>query len=396
MKKMAVIIFIVIILSGIFAAVLSVLPPSRIKPAVITGVKYNSARDIKATDDNGYVIAGMSTAAGAGYVDAYLLKLDSHGKKQWDNYFGGAGDDRFYSVVIASNGDFVMAGATTSYGAGLADFLAVRTDKKGNIKFLRTYGTAENEEASAIMETSDGGFIIAGSAHDPLKSNRYSCMLIKIDQDGNSVWTKVTDAGFHSFKAKCIIAGIDGGYVVSGEAVKNVKEKTDAAIVKFDLSGNTVWTRAYGGNLDDSAAKIIQTDDRGYLICGTTYVSTAENNDIYLVKTDAEGDCVWARTYGDMLNEFGESVISDGKGGYVIGSTSESFTQGSSDLYIIKTDSSGTPLWSRNFGTKMDDYLGGIALSKDFGIAVTGWVKNPSGENSYNIYFVKTDSNGTY
>jgi hypothetical protein len=140
---------------------------------------------------------------------------------------------------------------------------------------------------------------------------------------------------------------------------------------------------------------VISTDDGGYALIGHSGSFGNGNADMFLVKADADGDCVWAKTFGGLGIDQGVTVINSGDGGYIIGGTSESFSYGSSDLLVIAVDSKGNSLWTKHFGGKEDDYLGSIVMDKDGNYAICGWTGS-SGAGEYDGYFLKIKKNGEF
>jgi len=366
--------------------------PKSIKPKVFGGLKYDSVRSI-CLAPNGYLLAGMTTSSGIGYVDAYILSLNEKGEKKWENTFGGKDDDRLFDILNNGNG-YAMCGYTNSYGLGLNDFYLINTDYKGNLKFSKTFGGKNRDEAYSIALASEGGYVIAGLTDSFGTKPNTRLYVVKTDADGDCVWTRTFGNNKFSMGASVINAA-DRGYIVCGSTNTLGNGKQDLLLLKIDSGGNTLWVKTYGGKLDDVGNKVILTKDKGYAIIGSTVSFGHGNQDLYLIKTDAEGDCVWSKTYGGLGMDQGVTIINSDDGGYVIGATSESFSYGSTDLLVMSVDALGNSLWSRHFGGKKDDYLGGILNAKDGGYAIAGWTLSSDADN-YDAYFLKLTKNGDF
>lgn len=394
MKKTIILVSIFALLSGLalFVFRAGAVPPS-VKPLTIGASKYDSVRAM-CFSKQGYMLAGMTMSSGIGYVDAYLVSLGKNGSKKWENTFGGKEDDRIYGIIKSDEG-YVLGGYTSSYGAGGNDFYMIAVNEKGDLKFTKTFGGAGRDEAKAVVRASDGGYLIAGLSDSFKKAGSPRLYAVKTDASGNSLWS-VTYGGDIYDEASGVINAVDGGYILCGTTKSPGSGMQDMLLLKIDTRGNTVWSKTYGGKQPDFGNNVINTDDGGYAIIGSSgSFGNNNNSDIYLVKTDADGDCVWARTYGGLGIDQGVTVINSGDGGYVLGSTSESFSYGSSDLLVIAVDSNGNSLWTKHFGGKEDDYLGAILKEKDGNYAICGWTAS-SGAGEYDGYFLKIKKNGEF
>jgi hypothetical protein len=381
----------------IIAAVLTIMiflkEPGSIMPVVYGGKAYDSARDI-INADGGYALCGMTSSRGSGFVDAYLLKLNKNGKKEWDNTFGGREDDRFYSLIRDEKGNYICCGYTSSFGAGKNDFYLVCADKKGNMKFSKTYGTTGNDEAYSLLQVADGGYLLCGNTELPGKKYRRAVYLVKTDEEGNEAWSRTIQMK-KNISASCIIKSGDGGYVICGDTDSIGAGDFDALLIKTDAQGNTLWVRTYGGTSLDTGSMVVKADNGGYALAGSCSTPESKGTDIYVVKTDISGNTEWVKNYGGPGIDQGITIINSGDGGFLVGSNSESYSGGSSDIYIMKINSSGDVVWGRNYGTRRDEYIGNIVVTKDKSIAAAGW----SGLNengNYGIYFFKTKGNGLF
>jgi hypothetical protein len=239
----------------------------------IGGSSFDGGASVQQTSDGGYILTGY-TASGPGERAIYLVKVDSSGNREWESIFGGGAWQEGTSVCQTSDGGYIVAGYTASYGAGRSDFWLIKTDPGGNLQWDKTYGGMGYDDACAIQQTSDGGFIVIG-------------------------WTNSYGAG--------------------GE---------DVWLVKTDSAGNRQWDKTFGGVASDLGTSVQQTLDGGYVITGQTKSYGAGNGDVWLIKADPFGNKQWDTTFGGSAEDYGASVQQTADGGFIIGGSTDSYGAG--------------------------------------------------------------------
>jgi hypothetical protein len=347
------------------------------------------AYSIIQSSDGGYVVAGWTKSLGAGYDDFYVVKLDSLGNVIWSKTIGGNYNDRAYSIIQSSDGGYVIAGYTGSFGAGGFDIYVVKLDSSGNIVWSKTIGGSYDDEARSIIQSSDGGYVIAGKIWN-FMAGRGDMYVVKLDANGNVQWAKTIGGGFGT-SANSIIQSSDGGYVVAGLIWNFGAGGFDMYVVKLDSSGNVQWTKTIGGSYEDVAYSIIQSSDGGYVIAGRTNRSGSNvglgYTDIYVVKLDSSGNVLWTKTIGGRSSYENTPIIQSSDGGYVVAGES------GGDIHVVKLDSLGNVIWSKTIGGSNNDIATSIIQSSDGRYVVAGWT-NSFGAGSYDFYVVKMDANG--
>jgi len=286
---------------------------------------------VQQTSDGGYIIAGFTVSYGAGGEDVWLIKTDSNGNEMWDKTFGGDNYDIGFSVQQTPDGGYIITGGTFSFGAGLADAWIIRTDDNGTELWNRTFGGTDYDHGWSTQSTSDGGYIIVGGT-DSFGSG--DLWLIKIDANGNESWNKTFggEADDYGFLAK---PTSDGGYMVAGTCSCGAGNK-DFWLIKTDADGNEIWNKTFGGEADDDMSSAQQTLDGGYIMTGYTSSFGAEVKDIWLVKTDANGNKSWDMSFGGMGDDVGSCVQQTSDGGYIITGSTQSSEAGDYDIWLIK------------------------------------------------------------
>ncbi|MCC6012538.1 hypothetical protein LM594_06185, partial [Candidatus Caldipriscus sp.] len=304
------------------------------------GVGWNWAPFIQQTSDGGYIVACGTDSLGVGFSDAFLVKTDANGNIIWAKTYGGTGYDWASSVQQTSDGGYIVAGWTSSFSAGISDAFLIKTDADGNIIWAKTYGGTDWDYAYSVQQTSDGGYILAGVTWS-FGAGLDDIFLIKTDADGNIIWAK-TYGGTDWDYAYSVQQTSDGGYIVAGWTSSFSAGISDAFLIKTDANGNVSWAKTYGGISDDYVYSVQQTSDGGYIVAGRTN-SFGAGGDIFLFKTDANGNVQWAKIYGGTfwdIDYIASSVQQTSDGGYIVAGGILFFGEGI-DILLIKTDANG-------------------------------------------------------
>jgi uncharacterized delta-60 repeat protein len=303
------------------------------------GPDWDVAHSIQQTNDGGYVVAGSTESSGAGDRDCWLLRLDTGGEILWQKAYGGPGWDEALSVGQTSEGEYLVAGRTDSFGAGQCDFWVLRLAGDGTVKWQKTFGGNDWDEARSIDQTSDGGYVVAGWT-DSFGAGERDFWVIKLDSDGDAQWQK-TYGGTDLDWARAVQQTSDDGFVVAGYTYSFGAGENDFWVLKLDGTGSIEWQKCFGGTLWDGARSIQQASDLGYVVAGYTYSFGAGENDSWVVKLDQAGDIQWQKTYGGAGLDWGRSIQPTADGGYVAAGRTESFGAGRADFWVLKLDGQG-------------------------------------------------------
>lgn len=291
------------------------------------------------TSDGGFVAVGYTESYGAGKKDAYLVKMDADGDFQWQRTFGGSDDDRAYSVHETSTGGLAVVGYTKSFGGQGRNIYLVMTDAEGNHPVEKNFGGAGSDFAFSVDETYDHGFIIAGST-DGWGTGDYDVYLLRTDSAGDYVWDKTFSAQENQ-AALFVRETAEHGFILAGYTHLLGHLDLDMYLIKTDSDGNMVWDGTYGGNNDDLAQAVSETTDGGFVAAGYTYSFGAGGADAYVVKTGAELSMVWDETYGGSQNDGGAAIQLDPNGGFIVAGYTESYGVGSDDIFVLRIGEDG-------------------------------------------------------
>ncbi len=374
----------------IFTSVTFAQAPDTFWTRIYGGTGDDRGYSVQQTSDGGYIMAGYTASFGAGLADVYLVKADSIGDSLWTRTYGGQYHDRGHSIDITSDGGFIIAGQTESFGVDSADVYLIRTDANGDSLWARTYGGTGNDIGWSVKQTSDGGYIITGSTSS-FGAGSHDVWLIKTDSNGDTIWT-TTYGGTDSDGGRSVQQTSDGGYVVTGYTYSFGPGEYDVYLIRTDSSGDTLWTRAYGSTLYDFGRSVDITSDGGFIITGCIQVSPHpyDNKAVYLVKTDSGGDTLWTKTISvpwPFVWEEAYSVQQTSDDGYIIGGFSDPYYGQSNYALLIRTDAGGDTLWVRRFRLIDQPYNHHAFLSvrqtADGGYVAVGYGMG------YDLYFVR-------
>jgi len=343
------------------------------------------------TNDGGYIIAGVTNSYGAGSSDAYLIKTDERGNELWSKTFGGRGNDTARAVHQTIDEGYIIAGRTDSYGAGFDDVYLIKTDESGNEQWSKTFGGMGYDTASAVKQTIDRGYIIAG------QTNTYGTgfddiYLIKTDESGNEQWSK-TFGGSASDGASAVLQTVDGGYIIAGETSSYGAGPSDVYLIKTDEQGNEQWSRTFGGPLADVANSIQQIPgDDAYIVAGYAEINNmpmGSNQDVYLIKIDGEGNELWSTSFGaSQFDERVQSVKSTPDGGYILAGHTEACGTNEWAAYLAKTDENGNESWSSDVSNAAAYYS---VLSNTNGEYITAGFTFSLGTRESDVVLTKTN-----
>ncbi len=350
--------------------------------------------------DGGFVIVGNTDGYGDGEGAAWILKLSTSGQVVWAKAYDGPGNESILDIKQTSDGGYIGAGWTTSFGAGGADFWLIKLDESGAIQWQKTYGGAGIEQAWSVSLTKDGGYVIAGGSTS-FGAGKADYWVLKLDSSGNIVWQKafggaMDDGGGGTYGEYVVrvVANDDGTFVVASDSYSFGHGAADIWIIKLDSGGNIIWQKAYGGIEDDSTWSFRKTVGGGYIIPGVTEsVGLDDSGDLWTLKLDEGGNILWQKVYG--LKGYWDEALSVGAtsdGGALIGGYYEEGNR-DWDWTLIRLDSDGNALWQRVYEHSWDWPNAVQQLSSGGFVAIgVAWPNDTGGPED--LWAMKLDANG--
>jgi len=353
------------------------------------GPENDWGTSVQMTMDGGYIMTGYTRSFGNGPAtpDLWLVKTDANGNEEWNQTYGGNDTDYGYSVQETSDGGYIMTGYTKSFGNGSADLWLIKTDVNGNQIWDQTFGGTGDDFGLSVQATTDGNYIITGYT-ESFGNGLDDVWLIKTDINGNEIWSQTF--GGANFDRGLSVQEIPGsGFIIVGNTGWSQDGSDDDIwLIKTDTNGNEEWNQLFGDSGDDIGRSVQVTSDGGYILVGSLGPSGNGNSGAWLIKTDVNGNQIWNQTFGGS-NGSGQSVQETTDGGYILTGYTLSYGNGLADVWLTKTDINGNEIWSQTFGGSENDY--GLSVQEGIGdtyiIAGSTW---SYGSGSADIWLIKT------
>lgn len=365
------------------------------------GSANERAHSIQPTSDGGYIVAGETTSFGAGGKDWFVMKIDMNGVEQWTKTYGSTSDDDGFSITIKQTSDlgFIVSGSTNGFGAGsFDDSYIIKLDNTGLIQWEKRITGSSYDRFRDVVELTNGDFLLTGSGLS-FASGNMDAHLVRISSTGNLVWIKNigTSGREHS---QSIIELPGGNYLLSGNTNITNNSSTNRAnpfLIKTSNDGSVIWGKQY--NLTTFFTDFNETillSDGNLLSVGETRSSDAGSHDIFLIKTDTNGAIIWSNKYGGTGNDIGVNVKENTNGELVISAFTDSYGNANQFL-IITTDNNGNIIWSKTYGGSNNDELDWwgkpMVVTATSEIIMTGGTMS-FGAGNEDIYVVKTNECG--
>lgn len=343
------------------------------------GSKDDRGQSLVQTIDGGFALTGYAMSDDGngsnneGFHDNWVLKLDAQGNIEWEKSFGFSGHDHSYDILQTDDGGYYFVGflditsaradGNTEKGGsltrhGVGEFWGTKIDDKGDLQWRGYFGGSNNDRAHSVVRSDDGGYVMAGfteSEDFDISNTRgsYDFWVVKNDKNGNLLWER-SFGGSGIEIAQDIANTADGGYVITGNTfstdadVSNNKGESDIWLIKIDDEGSLVWQKTFGGSGFDAAESVSPSKDGGFILIGNSKSSDKDvnanvgENDIWLIKTYADGNMIWQKTFGGANLDYGfDAIETDDNAILLVGeTTSTDFpnlqNKGMSDAVVIK------------------------------------------------------------
>ncbi len=393
------------------------------------GSKNESATAVIKTTDGGYAILGFTQSMDGDITnktnesyDYWLIKYDAANQLQWQNTYGGSGDDRGIDLIQTSDNGYVVIGKSksndldVSENAGFDDFWVSKLDSGGSISWEYTFGFAGTDTPYSIIQTNDEGYLLSGvldvsasnGQGDRSSAERRHAggdyWVIKLNASGIREWSNYYGGSFTD-TAYDAIQTEDDGYIIVGSSdsddvdISNANGGYDFWVIKISNTGALVWEKSFGGSEIDEARAISQTSDGNYLIVGDTRsndLNVSLNNgaaDLWALKISPNGTVLWEKTFGGSNFDVGRSISKTQDNGFLISGSSRSSdgnlttNKGQNDAWLLKINSSGDLEWEKSIGGSETDFFNDVVELNNQTIVAVGDSSSSNGDISENKGF---------
>ncbi len=350
------------------------------------GIGIDEAHSVRQTTDGGFIVAGSTGSFGNGSSDIYVLRLDELGTPLWSKVYGGQGVENGISCQELADG-YIIAGTTSSGTNGSYDMLLIRTDLLGEPIWEKNYGTGDWDLCNAFTVLPDG-FILGGISYGG--GMQYGgAFIVRTDLNGDTLWTRKL-GGALRMECNGLAPTADGGYIIAG-SMGTSEGPEDGFLTKLDMNGAQQWTTPLGGDSTDVLVSVVESPAGDLVACGSTN-SQSEVSQIYLVSVDAAGQFLWDQFIGNTVAAGGAEIRVRSGGGFVF-TGYNTLNEGAKDMILTTIDANGYFQFGDNYG--VGNPAEGISIDTTFdgGFVIAGWAEG-YGPGLRAVYVVKTDSLG--
>ncbi|HLG33764.1 MAG TPA: T9SS type A sorting domain-containing protein [Bacteroidia bacterium] len=364
----------------------------------LSGSGNDRAFSVIQTNDGNYAFTGFTSfQSPVGAI--YLVKINNVGDTLWTKIIGDTVLFRnSYGIAQTSDSGFIVSAYNITSPNFTAFLYFIRTDASGNIVWTKNYGNInETNIISSIQETHDGNFIAAGHSD----STQQRSLLLKLNQNGDTLWTR-TYSGIAGSWFTDVKQAYDSNYIVTGEVNDTLNNgRSYVSLMKVDQNGNLLWSKMFVV-LRYPIANAIELTSDGFVIAGqSTDYPTSSNHFLFLLKTDLQGNPLWCKTFSNPIGESRPISISKTlNGGFTLMGNYYDSAYATEKVLLIRTDSTADTLWTNSFTGKPASEGESVAATSDGGNIFTGFTADTFsiGIDHYyfnlDIYVVKTDSLG--
>jgi hypothetical protein len=350
-----------------------------------------SAKEIVATGDGGYLMAGMTRTAIVNDSDLLIIKTNNIGDVQWTKQYGGPLPEYPNGILPLEDGGFFIIGYTKSYGGGNNDCWLIKINSSGDMAWSKTYGGSGDDEGKEIIKAADGNYVFVGRTNYSSGGSNFDGFLKKVDGSGNEIWTKYYGGGAYE-NMRSVRLCSDGGFIAIGQTLSFGAGGSDIYLVRTNSNGDATWTKTYGGPLEDDGNWVLANSDGSFTLTAETTSYGAGDFDVQAMKVDASGGEIWNKFYGGDKKDVSKTIRYTNDGGYIIGAISRSFGWINPQMWLVKINGNGDMVWDRNYGSWYHDHCHSVIPTPDGGYASVG---HQVDVNEFSRFFlVKTNSEG--
>lgn len=319
-----------------------------------------------------------------------LIFYTSPAQIMFQRHYGGAGDDSGNAVIQTSDGGYLVVGVTNSWGAGSMDIYLIKTNEYGDTTWTKHYGGYNWDSPVRVLEGTDSFYYLSGNTSSQ-GSGATDIFLMKVSQVGDSIWLK-TYGGSGDESGNDLIECQDGGFMIVGVTMSFASGIDAIYAIRTNLNGDTLWTNTYEKENVNDAFAVLQVETNGFLIAGTTSATGGNIADCYVVRTNENGDTLWTKTYGGSMYNCIYSISKTADGNYLLCGATNRIGNGTYDAYLLKIDTMGNMLWEKGYGGAGLDYCYSCTVTAS-GAVIVGKTES-FGSGGYDAYLFKINEDG--
>ena len=370
---------------------------------MIGGNGFDAANFLIETRDGNYILGGRSNSYSNGNMNMNVVKVSPSGNVIWNRNYGEQESEEAYDGIACEDGGYIFVGYSDSFGAGsdMKDMWVVKTDAEGTKTWAKTYGTKTSiDEAHSIVASEDGGYLILGSTLS-LANGKKSISLLKIDASGNKIWQK-DFGGEKSTEANQLIK-TDTGYAIIGSTEAKGHGKWDIWLIAIDKEGNKTWDKTYGGADNEMANSIKIMPDGSFILVGYTYTFAEGSLDAWIIKTDKTGKKLWDKAIGGLSTDEAFGIAFNDKNEIIVAGYTDIYEPDEyfnnispleNNILLVKFDAEGEEVWQRSIGGNKSQSAKGIIATADGGFLLGGYTNESDEEKSTDMLFLKVNDKG--
>lgn len=349
------------------------------------GHRWDEAKSIIETKDGNLVLAGYTKKGREKYL--WIIKLDEQGRSRWGKTYESELVSSAESIIETTDGNIVAAGYTYPDNKLNKDLWILKLDSTGKELWSKTYGGQGDEAAHCVIQTSDGGYALAGFSSTNADFSPDFWML-KLDENGNKEWD-FSDGGSRDDFAFSIIETADKGFAAAGLTRSKGQSHMSGWVVKLDAGGNWAWDHIFNQNKWDAATSIVETEEKFLVVSGYMRFLDKVDYEALAYSLTPDGQLRWHKTYGwgDWEEATGSVLTYDNS--IAISAFSRTQHDQKSDFWVLKIDVDGTIIWNRIFNTQSLDYANDIVETIDNGLILVGCTYNIEGDNNWDFAMMK-------
>ena len=351
------------------------------------GVDLDFGRSILISSEGNFIIAGGTESTPTGDSDLWLLRVDENGDTLRTRRYGGDGHDGAWWVAQVHDGGFIAAGYNFSDSDKNGDVFLVRTDENFDSLWTKTYGGTDRDQGVAVVESDDSAFVVLGFTYETASGLR-DAWLFKVDGNGDLIWSK-TYGGSATEMVHGLAKTSDGGYIFTGWTHSFGLPGTNLWLVKTDENGDTLWTRTFHETNEQRGYFVMETPDTNYIVTGEVQFPGDIHNEYWIIKTDLNGEELWSRSYGGIGVHNARTLDVTSDGGFIIGGWSKEISSSNLEGFLIRIDSAGNLLWSKDLLGDGGEKVLAVRELDDGGFIVAGETNSFGNGLLFDVWLVR-------